>query len=85
MPVHFDLIFDDDIRVAIRPRAKKFGTRIANLGKALGWYIGLPIKTIFRAIGRKPFTEIAVVLVSEKDAQGIYWSFLDGHQTIIIP
>lgn len=85
MPVHYDLIFDEDIRVAIRPRAQKFGTRMRNLGKALGWYIGLPIKTIFRAVGKKPFTEISVVLVSEKDAQEIYWAFLEGHQTIVIP
>jgi hypothetical protein len=85
MPVHFNLIFDDDIRVSIRPRAQKFSTRMTNLGKAFGWYFGLPIKTIFRAIRNRPFTEISVVLVSEKDAKEIYWAFLDGHQTIIIP
>jgi hypothetical protein len=85
MPVHYDLVFDDDIRVSIKPHAQKFGTRITNLSKAVGWYIGLPIKTVFRAIRNKPFTEISIVLLSEKDAQEIYWAFLDGHQTIIIP
>lgn len=85
MPVHYDLIFDEEIRVAIRPRAQKFGTRVKNLGKALGWYVGLPIKTVFRVIRKKPFTEISVILSSEKDAREIYWTFLDGHQTIIIP
>jgi hypothetical protein len=85
MPVHYDLIFEDGIRVAVRPRSGKFGTRITSLGKTLGWYIGLPIKTIFRAIRKKPFTEISIVLSSEKDAREIYWAFLDGHRTIIIP
>ena len=85
MPVHYDLIFDDEIRVAIKPKAQKFGTRVTNLGKTLGWYGLLPIKKVFRAIRGKPFTEISIVLVSEKDAQEIYWAFLDGHQTIIVP
>ena len=85
MPLHYDLVFDDGIRVAVKPKTKKFGARMINLGKSLGWYLGLPIKTVFRTILKKPFTEISIVLRSEKDAQEIYWAYLDGHQTIIIP
>lgn len=85
MPLHYTLIFDDAIRVAVKPKTKKFGARMVNLGKSLGWYLGLPIKTLVRMIAKKPFTEISIVLLSEKDAREIYWAYLDGHQTIIIP
>ncbi len=85
MPVHYDLIFDEDIHIGVRPKTKRFGGWITNVGKTLGWYLGLPIKTIFRTIKKKPFTEISIVLKSEKDAREIYWAYLDGHQTIIIP
>jgi len=85
MPLHYDLVFDDEIRVSVKPRTKNFGARMINLGKSLGWYFGLPIKTVVRTIKKKPFTEISIVLPSEKAAQEIYWAYLDGHQTIIIP
>ncbi len=85
MPLHYDLVFDEDIHVGVRPKSKRFGARMTNLGKTLGWYFGLPIRTIFRTIAKKPFTEISIVVMSEKDAREIYWAYLDGHQTIIIP
>jgi hypothetical protein len=85
MPVHYDLVFEDEIRVSVKPRGQKFGTRLTNLGKALGRAIGLPIKTFFRAVRKRPFTEISISLKSENDAREIYWAFLDGHNTIIIP
>ncbi len=85
MPLHYDLVFDDAIRVSVRPKTKKFGARMINFGKSLGWYLGLPLKTIVRTISKKPFTEISIIFNSEKDAQELYWAYLDGHQTIIIP
>jgi hypothetical protein len=85
MPVHYDLVFDGDVRVSIRPRSSRLGTGLINLGKSVLWYSWLPIKTVLRSATKKPFTEIAVVLPSEKAAREIYWSFLEGHQTLIIP
>jgi hypothetical protein len=84
MPVHFDLVFDDDIRVSVKPKSKRFGTGLTNFGKSLRWYFWLPIETVWRAIKKRPFTLIEIVLPAEQDAQGIYWSFLEKHQTIII-
>jgi len=85
MPLHYDLVFDDAIRVSVRPRTKKFGASMVNFAKSVGWYLGLPLKTIVRTIFKKPFTEISIIFKSEKDAQELYWAYLDGHQTIIIP
>jgi hypothetical protein len=84
MPVHFTLNFGDDIRVSFRPRTSRFWPSLLNFGKGVSWFVYLPLKTLWLALGHKAFTEIEVVMPDEKLAQGVYWSFLEGHGTIII-
>jgi hypothetical protein len=84
MPVHFTLNFGDDIRVSFRPKTSRFWPSLLNFGKGVSWAVYLPLKTIWLALGHKSFTEIEIVMPDEKEAQGVYWSFLEGHGTIII-
>jgi hypothetical protein len=84
MPVHFALLFGDDIRVSFRPKTSRFWPSLLNFGKGVSWFVYLPLKTLWLALGHKSFTEIEVVMQDEKEAQGVYWSFLEGHGTIII-
>ena len=84
MPVHFSLKFGDDIRVSFRPTTSRFWPSFLNLGKNIAWFAYLPLKTIWLSLQHKSFTEIEVVMQDEKESQGVYWSFLEGHKTIIV-
>jgi len=85
MPVHFSLHFGKNIHVSVRPRTKRFWPALMNIGKSISWHTFLPLKTIwFALLKNKAFTEIELIMPSEKDAQSIYWSFLDGQSTLII-
>lgn len=84
MPVHFALLFGDDIRISFRPTTSRFWPSIMNFGKNISWLTYLPLKTLWMSLKRRSFTEIEVVMQDEKEAQGVYWSFLEGHRTIIV-
>jgi len=84
MPVHFSLDFSQGIHISVRPRTGRFWPALVNIGKRVSWYTFLPLKTLWYAARKKSFTEIELVMPSEKDAQGIYWSFLEKHNTIIL-
>lgn len=84
MPVHFTLLFGDDIRISFRPKTSRFWTSILNFGKNISWSAYLPLKTLWLSLKRKSFTEMEIVMQDEKEAQGVYWSFLEGHGTIIV-
>ncbi len=83
MPIHYDLTFNESISISVRPKTKRFWPSLVNSGKTISWFTYLPIKTIWHVLKKRPFTEIEIVMKSEKDAQGVYWSFLDGQSTII--
>jgi hypothetical protein len=83
MPIHYDLSFDENIYISVRPKTKRFWPSLMNIGKTISWFTYLPMKTIWHVLKKKPFTEIEIVMKNEKDAQGVYWSFLDGQSTII--
>lgn len=83
MPVHFSLDFGQGIHLSIRPKTKRFWPALLNVGKTLSRLTFLPLKTVWFAVRKKSFTDIEIVMPSEKDAQGIYWSFLDKQNTLI--
>ncbi|MCX6562620.1 MAG: hypothetical protein NTU60_03325 [Candidatus Aminicenantes bacterium] len=83
MPVHFSLHFGQNVHISVKPRTKRFWPTLLNVGKTISWHTILPLKTLWFALRKKSFTEIELVMPSEKDAQAIYWSFLDGHSTLI--
>jgi hypothetical protein len=84
MPVHFTLLFADDIRISFRPTTTRFWPSVLNFVKNVSWFAYLPLKTLWLSLKHKSFTEIEIVMQDEKEAQGVYWSFLEGHQTIIV-
>jgi hypothetical protein len=84
MPVHFTLSFGDDIRISFRPKRSRFWPSVLNIGKNISWFAYLPLKTLWLSLKHRSFTEIEVVMPDEKEAQGVYWSFLEGHRTIIV-
>jgi len=83
MPVHYNLLFEGNVRISVRPRTKRFWPALLNIAKSVSWLTYLPLKTVWFSVRGKSFTQIELVIRSEKDAQGIYWSFLDGHGTLI--
>jgi hypothetical protein len=83
MPVHYNLVFEGNVRILVRPRTKRFWPALLNIEKSVSWLTYLPFKTVWSSLRGKSFTQIELVIGSEKDAQGIYWSFLDGHGTLI--
>jgi len=84
MPVHFILNFEENIRVSFRPKTSRLWPSLMNFGKGVSWFVFLPLKTLWLGVGGKSFTEIEVVMPNEGESQGVYWSFLEGHGTIII-
>ncbi len=83
MPVHYSLSFENRIHISVRAKTRRFWPTILNIGKFVSWFTYLPLKTLWLTIRQKDFTEIDLVLPKAGDARGIYWSFLDGHKTII--
>ena len=78
MPVDYTLWLPDRIRIIARPQRKGLGAALSWIGRVFSKGIARPIKTIFRAIGKKPFTDIEIVFADKKDAKGVYWSFFEG-------
>ena len=83
MPVRYDLSFGKGIHILVRPAARKFWPSFLSFAKSVSRAVSLPIKTLWASVGKKPFTRIDVIMPADKDAQGVYWSFLDGQSTII--
>lgn len=83
MPVHYSLTLEEGIRISVRPRTKRFWPALMNFGKSVSWFTFLPLKTIWLTLKKKPFTEVELIMPTEKDARGIYWSYLEGQGTIV--
>jgi hypothetical protein len=84
MPIHYSLIFGDDIRVSVRPRTTRFWPTLMNIAVDASWLAYLPLKTLWLSVKHKAFTEIEIVMPSENDAKSLYWAFIEGLSTIII-
>jgi hypothetical protein len=83
MPARFSFDLGDRLKVKVRPKTKKFFKSILNSGGEVLWFGYLPLKTIWGAVGKKPFTEVEIVTTNEKDAKAIYWAFYEGQGCII--
>jgi hypothetical protein len=83
MPVQYTLELADEIRIQVRPEGHGFKGFLKGVGRFISWSIFKPVKTVSRALGKNPFTDIEVVLATEKDAKGIYWSFFEGQKCLL--
>ena len=84
MPIHYSLIFGDDIRVSIRPKTSRFWPSVVNFAKGVSWFGYLPLKTLWLSLKHRTFTEIEILMPTENDAKSLYWAFLEGLGAIII-
>jgi hypothetical protein len=84
MPVHYALLFGDDIRLTVRPHTSRFWPAVVNVAKEVSWFAYLPLKTLWLSMKRRTFTEIEIVMPTETEAKSLYWAFLEGMGTIIL-
>jgi hypothetical protein len=83
MPLQYALELPDEIRLHIRPQTKGFKRFFGGIGRIFSWTIAQPVKTVFRAVKKSPFTDIDIVVPTEKEAKGIYWSFFEGQKCLL--
>jgi len=83
MPSHFTLELPDEIRIKVRPDKKGWKGFWSGIGRIFSRGIGRSAKTVFRAVRKKPFTEIEIFFAEKKDAQGVYWSFFEGQKCLL--
>jgi len=84
MPIHYSLLFGDNIRVSVKPKTSRFWPSVVNFAKGASWLAYLPLKTLWLSLKHKTFTEIEIQLPTENDAKSLYWAFIEGLGTIII-
>jgi len=81
MPGNYELIFDNGLKITVRSPAEK-GQKIRRLKENLSWYIFLPVKNFFKK-DKAHNQRMMLYFDQPRDAQGIYWAFIDGIQGII--
>jgi hypothetical protein len=84
MPIHYSLIFGDNIRVSVKPKTPRFWASVVNVARDVSWFAYLPLKTLWLSLKHKAFTEIEIVMPTENDAKSLYWAFIEGLNAIII-
>ncbi|MGB8953634.1 MAG: hypothetical protein WCC06_13345 [Candidatus Aminicenantales bacterium] len=85
MPSSYIISLEEGIRISIRQKTSNFFSKLRNFGKNVRWYAFLPLKTLWQSAKKRKFTEIDVLMASEKDAKALFWSFLEKKGCLIIP
>jgi len=83
MPQTFSLYFDTGLHIAVRSGTRGFKGLGRGVGEAVGWYVWLPIRNLFRTMARRPVSELEFTFADGRDAQAVYWIFYDGIKGII--
>lgn len=83
MPARFTLDFGNGVVVSVRPKPTKFWPKVGSVLGSAWRFIHIPLKTVWGVFRKKNFTQIYLVVPTARDAQSLYWAFLDGHNTII--
>lgn len=83
MPTSFSLVLGDNISLAVRSRARSFIEKTASLWEVFKWYTYPPLKTTWKALRKKSFTQIKIILSEKKETQAIYWAFAEGLKGVI--
>lgn len=78
MPASFRLDFEGGVSLSVSARKKGAWPRLARLGRALAWNVGMPFRALRLAYEKKSETIIDITLGEERDAQAIYWAFYEG-------
>jgi len=81
MPGSYELNFDDGLQIFVRSKSG-FSERFRQARENLLWYTWYPVKHfLFRKSELKP--RLILYFDNQRDAQGIYWAFIDGLKGIV--
>ncbi len=81
MPGNYELIFDNGLKISVRSPAGK-GQKLRRLQENLSWYIFLPVNNFLKK-DKVHNQKMILYFDQPRDAQGIYWAFIDGIQGIV--
>lgn len=83
MPTTYSIKLGDKLYLVVRPQAEGGArTKAISLAQKLGWYFYMPAMSIWKAAKKEP-THAVEITLAPKDAQALYWSFLDGDSAIV--
>ncbi len=81
MPGSFELHFDDGLRIYVRSKSG-LGERFRQTRELALWYLWYPVRQLlFPKAEQKP--RLFLFFEEKRQAQGIYWSFIDGIKGLI--
>jgi hypothetical protein len=83
MPSRYTLSMDEGVHIFIRSRPKPIFSGIWKVLFSLSRLVCHPLATTINALQGKSYTAISLIL-EKRDAQALYWSFLEGSESIII-
>jgi len=81
MPGNYELIFDNGLEISVRSPAGK-GQKLRRIKENLSWYVFLPVNNFLKK-GKAHNQKMILYFDQPRDAQGIYWAFIDGLKGII--
>lgn len=79
MPKTFSLEFDNGLHVSVKTKQRGF----KGFKEDIGWYVTLPVRSLFGAREGRTTSELEIRFEKEKDAQAIYWIFFDGIKGLV--
>jgi hypothetical protein len=83
MPARYTLSMREGLFISIRPPSKRFIAKLSSIWHSLSWYTLPPLKVVWFSLRKRPFTAVNIVMKNKKDAQELYWAFLEGSECII--
>lgn len=83
MPSTYTLSMDDGISIYVRSRPNTILSSLWNIICSFYRSLYRPLVTILRAMHGKPYTTIDLIL-EKRDAQALYWSIMEGTESIIM-
>ena len=84
MPGHFILDCEGGITLRFKYASGKLLKKLANLTDALGRLVYLPLKTLAASVRNFDFTDVQIILPSEKDVQSLYWTAEEGMSVFVL-
>lgn len=85
MPSAFVLTMSGGLSIYVRPGGGSFYAWLAGLGRWVKWHSWLPLKTIWFAVKKKPFSGLELELESPEEAKALYWAVGEGFKGLIFP
>jgi hypothetical protein len=81
MPDSYELILDNGLKISIRSKSG-VKNRMLRVAEIMRWYAWIPVSN-FLFHRKEPRPRLLLYFDSKRDAQGIYWAFIDGIKGLI--